>query len=90
MMIHRRILKKTRTVERTSIFQNENLRTAGTTEDQKFRVEIFDEFDQMQLTFVFVGKIEIKELSDGVSHIVGGCKIQITKLFTKGLGEKNE
>lgn len=72
MTIHRRIYKRTRTIERISIMPEQKFKVSQKPEGERFRIEIFNERDEKIYVCELAGKIEIEELPNGEFQISGG------------------
>lgn len=72
MTIHRRIYKRTKTIERISVMPEQKFRVPEKPAGESFRVEIFNERDEKIYVCELVGKIEIEELPNGEFQISGG------------------
>lgn len=72
MTIHRRIYKRTRTIEKISITPEQKFKVSEKPEGEKFRIEVFNGSNEKIYVCELVGKIEIEELPNGEFQISGG------------------
>jgi hypothetical protein len=72
MTIHRRIYKRTRTIESISITPEQQFKISKKSEGERFRIEVFNELEEKIYVCEIFGKIEIEELPNGEFQISGG------------------